>query len=89
MNGSAPDEVFSDCVFVVSRDSLQMLVSSKAYRKIAPLAANIANCNIRSFTSNQEMNEDVMEAVKVANFYEMVFDKPKLAMPLSIQTQDI
>ena len=52
-----------------------MLVSNKAYKCIAPLAANISNCNVKCFTLDHELNEDVMEAVKIAQFYEMVFDK--------------
>jgi hypothetical protein len=58
--------------------------TTSGYEHLHNLITLVSNCNVFVTTPEQEDDSDLIETIKVAKFYEMVFDKPAIGMPVHL-----
>ena len=67
---------------VISKDGLQIFTNSTGFKELSHLTTLVSNCNIYCITRSDEAESEKQEVIKVAKFYEMVFDKRIIGMPV-------
>ena len=81
INNTPIDDKFSDTFIIISRDSFQAFTTPKGYNELARLSALVPNRNIYCLTPAEEAEQELNEVKKIAKFYELVSDKPTIAVP--------
>ena len=79
---NAPRIFYQDSVFVISKNAFQVFTTSVGYDHLHSLITLVSNCNVFVATKEQELDTDTFETLKVSKFYEMVFDKASIGMPV-------
>lgn len=83
INGSPLSDAFNDSFVVVSKDGFQAYTNSVGFKQhLANLTTLLTNCNLYTITRGDENDSERQEVIKVAKFYEMVFDKKTIGMPV-------
>ena len=80
--GPQHEDFYSDCFFVISKDGFQAYLTSAAFKEFNKNAILLQNCNIYCLTKKDEADNEKQEVIKVSRFYEMVFDKKRIGMPI-------
>ncbi|CDW75335.1 UNKNOWN [Stylonychia lemnae] len=82
INGSTLSDSFADSFFVISKDSFQAFTNSQGFKEISNLVTLLTNCNVYTITKSDENDSERQEVIKVSKFYEMVYDKKAIGMPV-------
>lgn len=75
-----PHDLFSDSVFVIGKDSVQVYTNAQGFKVFSQLATLISNMNVYTITKADDDDGEKAEVLKVTKFYEMIHDKACIGM---------
>ena len=80
ISGESHSYTFDDSFFVVGKDSLQVYTTQAGYEHLQVLTTLVSNCSVYALDAEDEENQERVEVLKIAKFYELVHDKPVIGM---------